>query len=64
MERLQRAIKHNKLDASVVKQATECNKYLEHEGSKSIDCKISNLKELNQALTNKKIEAVETQKRV
>ena len=59
MERLQRAIKHNKLDAGVVKQAQECNKYQEHEGSKSIACKIGNLKELDQALSNKRIDATE-----
>lgn len=54
MDRLQKAIKHNKLDANVVKQAQECNKYMEAEGSRSISCKINNLKELEQALSNKK----------
>ena len=58
-----KAIKHSKLDAGVVKQATECNKHMEGECSKAIGCKINNMKELEQALKNKKIDAEETKER-
>lgn len=36
---------------------------MEGEGSRSIGCKISNMKELEQALSNKKIDAEDMQKR-
>lgn len=50
-------IKHTKLNGDVIKQSVECNKYEPGMGSRSVGCKMENLKELNNALGLKKQDA-------
>ena len=47
-------MKHAKMDAGVVKNASDCNTAMDGEGKQAIGCKIQNMLALDNALNMKK----------